>query len=151
MRDAKRKKRPDKFSKYPLEVQEIVSGFIANLKTVTSLQDIQSAIKERFRIKCPLQNLSLFLRKRMGIVYKRVGVLTPQHNLSKNLLQRQYAASKYIEILDSGKIIINIDESNFRCTDSRRMSWIFSRTYNLPSFNQRLNKINIIAALFSDG
>jgi hypothetical protein len=40
MRDANRKKRPDKFSKYPLEVQEFVSGFIANLKTVTSLQDI---------------------------------------------------------------------------------------------------------------
>jgi hypothetical protein len=75
----------------------------------------------------------------MGIVYKRVGVLTPQHNLTKNLLQRQYAASKYIENLDSGKVIVNIDESNFRSTDSRRMSWTFSRTYNIASNNQRLN------------
>jgi hypothetical protein len=75
----------------------------------------------------------------MGIVYKRVGVLTPQHNLPKNLLQRQYAASKYIESLDSGKVIVNIDESNFRSTDSRKMSWTFSRTYNIASYNQRLN------------
>ncbi len=40
MRDANRKKRPDKFSKYSLEVQEFVSGFIANLKNITSLRDI---------------------------------------------------------------------------------------------------------------
>jgi hypothetical protein len=100
LREASRNKRQNKFCKYSLDVREFIAGYIANLKSITSLQDIQSAIKERFRIKFTLQNLSLFLRKRMGVVYKRVGVLTPQHNLPKNLLQRQFAASKYIEILE---------------------------------------------------
>ncbi len=85
------------------------------------------------------------------MVYKRVGILTPQHNLHKNLLQRQFAASKYIELLESDKVLVNIDESTFRQTDNRKMSWIATGSYNVVSYSQRLNQVNIIAAVTSDG
>ena len=77
-------------------------------------KQIQEALFEKFRMRCSRKDLCEMMRTRLGIVYKRVGVLTPQHNLHRNLLQRQYAAAKYIEILDAGKIIVNIDESVLR-------------------------------------
>ena len=40
------------------------------------------------------------------------------------MFQRQFAAAKFIEILGSGKRLINIDESIVKFTDHRKRGWV---------------------------
>ena len=70
--------------------------------------------------------------------YKKVGIVTPQHNKEENLLQRQFAAHEYIGFLTENKRIINIDESVLRLTDHRNRGWVASRAKNFQSHAQRL-------------
>jgi hypothetical protein len=59
----------------------------------------------------------------MGLTYKKVGSLSREVNKFENLLQRQVAGEHYINLLDSGKIILNIDETVIRITDARQHGW----------------------------
>jgi hypothetical protein len=57
--------------------------------------------------------------------YKMLGIISWRHNKHENLLMRQLAASEYINAVESGKLIVNIDESVIRETDHRRKGWAF--------------------------
>ncbi len=92
-----------------------------------------------------------FLKQDLGMTYKTLGILSPQHNLFKNKLLRQCAAKAYIDALYSGKRIINIDESVLRTTDHRRKGWALIRRSSFASHSQRLASLNIIAATCSSG
>ena len=59
------------------------------------------------------------------------------------------AAAKFIEYLAAGKRIINIDESSLSATDNRRRSWVGFGVKNITSHSQRLNQVNMIAAVSS--
>ena len=59
------------------------------------------------------------------------------------------AAANIIEYLTAGKRIINIDESSLSATDNRRRSWVGFGVKNITSHSQRLNQVNMIAAVSS--
>ena len=84
-------------------------------------------------------------------MYKRLGIITPNHNKLEGRLQRQLAASHFIENLAQGTRIINIDESVLRNTDERRYGWVGVRVKNFTSLSQRLTQTNMIACSSSSG
>lgn len=70
------------------------------------------------------------MKEELGLAYKRLGVVSLNFNRFDSLLQRQYAGAQYIELMVSGKRILNIDESVLRSTDHRKRGWIMSGKKN---------------------
>jgi len=67
--------------------------------------------------------IAKFLREELHATYRKLKPIRTIQNEPNAKLQRQYAASKYIEALNEGKRIINIDESVIRFTDHRIHGW----------------------------
>ena len=65
--------------------------------------------------------------------------------------QRYFAAAKFIEILGSGKRLINIDESIVKFTDHRKGGWVPNFQQNKITNTKRLHDVNIVASLCSTG
>ena len=60
------------------------------------------------------------LREDLGLRYKRVKTIAYQGNMERCLVLRQQYALAMIELLHSGKRILNIDETFLVSTDFRR-------------------------------
>ena len=91
------------------------------------------------------------MAEKLGLRYVRLGIVSPLHNTLQLCLLRQVAAEQYIEALEHGKIIINVDKSVLRATDHRTRGWSPYGRRTFASYSQRLFSVNIIAAITSDG
>ena len=60
------------------------------------------------------------LRKQLGLGYKKVSSIPVQANSERCLVLRQQYALKMIELLSTGKEILNIDESWINQTEFHR-------------------------------
>ena len=79
--------------------------------------------------------------------FKKV-VRGPIHlNSARNRILRQQAAIKVLQLLDQGKILINLDESWLNECDFRRMKWREYGATNVQSALQLAPRITLIAAL----
>jgi hypothetical protein len=83
--------------------------------------------------------------------YRRLGIVGKHYDNQVNLLKRQVAAAEYIRQLKAERVIINIDESIIRSTDSRKRGWARYGRRVLTSNALRLPQISIIAAITSQG
>ena len=63
------------------------------------------------------------MKKELDMRYKKVKPVSLHANSAKNLVLRQQFALKYIELLQAGKIFINVDETWLGMSDFRRMKW----------------------------
>jgi hypothetical protein len=61
--------------------------------------------------------LGKYLKEKLCMSYRRLGIVGKHYDNDNNLLKRQVAAAEYIRLLKAGKEIINIDESIIRSTD----------------------------------
>jgi hypothetical protein len=91
------------------------------------------------------------MRERLGLRYVRLGIVSPAFNTHQLRLLRQLAAEQYIQVLQEGRIIINVDESVLRATDHRTRGWSPYGRRTFASHSQRLFSLNIIAAMTSEG
>ena len=64
------------------------------------------------------------MRTRLNARYRLIKPIEPIQNKDPAKFQRQFAAAKFIEILGSGKRLINIDESIVKFTDHRKRGWV---------------------------
>jgi len=82
----------------------------------------------------------------------RKAVRGPVHlNSTRNLILRQQGAIRMLELIDQGKILINIDESWLNETDFRRMKWREYGSSNTVPGWPLAPRITVIAALDSLG
>lgn len=91
------------------------------------------------------------MREKLNATYKMIRPIKQAHNHLNAKLQRQYAASKLIEMLHCGKRVINIDESVIKFTDNLNRGWIPKLVKNQITSNVRLEGINFICGLASSG
>ena len=63
------------------------------------------------------------LKERLGMDYRRIKGVSNTANTHKNMILRQQFAYKMIELLQSGKRIINIDETWLNDTNFVRKKW----------------------------
>ena len=66
-------------------------------------------------------------------------------------LQRQYAAMNFINLLDQGMTIINIDESIIEETDCRKRGWSIVGQDAFTEKSQRQGKVSIIGGVSNKG
>ncbi len=67
------------------------------------------------------------------------------------VMQRQYAAARYIEALETGYRVISIDESVFKWSDHRKRGWVPKHRRNQVTSCTHLESFNLIAAMCSSG
>lgn len=92
-----------------------------------------------------------YLKERLGLRYKILRPISSNYNKEASKLQRQYAASKFIELLHSGKTIINIDETVVNSTDNRKRGWTSTTRENMVTPTRRIPSVNLFAAASSRG
>jgi hypothetical protein len=91
------------------------------------------------------------MRERLGLSYVRLGIVSPLYNTHQLRLLRQLAAEQYVQVMQEGRVIINVDESVLRATDHRTRGWSPYGRRTFASHSQRLFSLNIIAAMSSEG
>lgn len=89
-----------------------------------SLREMQAELRLRVGLRVSRPWLGRFLRERLDSTYRIVKPITKLHNAPQALLQRQFAAARFIEALDRGIRVISVDESVVKWTDHRRRGWL---------------------------
>ncbi len=69
------------------------------------------------KLRMSSNHIRKFLREGLGMSYKVLGLISTRHNKHENLMMRQLAAHEYIRVLETGKLVVNIDESVIRQSD----------------------------------
>ena len=91
------------------------------------------------------------MRKEMKMGFRKTNVVPIQSNLSRCLVLRQQFALRMIPLLESGRRIINVDESWLNSTRFIRRSWIPTDAPGTYSDKQVQPRISLIVALDYDG
>ena len=91
------------------------------------------------------------MRKEMKMGFRKTNVVPIQSNLPRCLVLRQQFALRMIPLLESGRRIINVDESWLNSTRFIRRSWIPTDAPGTYSDKQVQPRISLIVALDTDG
>ena len=83
--------------------------------------------------------------------YRMARTVTFQGNSERCLVLRQQYALKMLPLLESGRRIINVDESWLNQTNFVRKMWVPTDGAATYSFKQVLPRISLLAALDTDG
>lgn len=140
-----------RFHKIHERAQEVIKALFENTDHPLCLREVQSVVLSKCHLRVSRPTLGRFLREKLNATYRILRPIKPIHNHPAAKLQRQYAASRLIEMVHSGTTVINIDESVIRYTDHRNRGWVPKANRNQVTSNVRLEGINIICALTSTG
>ena len=91
------------------------------------------------------------LKDIFGMSYKRVLHTAYLANSDRSLVLRQKFAKMMLPLLSQGKRIINIDESSIPFLDFRHRKWGFKTEKNTLSRKDLTQKVNMIAAVDTQG
>ena len=125
--------------------------YILNSTQPIQIPALRNYLRDEGRFRISHSTLRLFMRQRLGMSNVRLGIVSPLYNTHLLRLLRQIAAEEYIQLMQEGRTIINIDESVLRATDHRTRGWSPYGCRTFSSHSQRLFSLNIIAAITSGG
>ena len=80
-------------------------------KPITRTQQVQEAVRENTGLQTAPSLVRQVMRKELNMGYRRATIVTVQGNSERCLVLRQQYALKMLPLLESGKRIINVDES----------------------------------------
>ncbi len=91
------------------------------------------------------------MRCELGLRFKKIKQLAPQMNRLKNVLCRQQYAMRMLEVLASGKRVINIDESWLNTMAFKHHSWTKVGEANARPTKELSTRVSFIAAIDNRG
>ena len=91
------------------------------------------------------------MRCQLGLRFKKIKQLAPQMNRLKNVLCRQQYATHMLNILASGKRVINIDESWLNSMAFKRHSWTKVGESNARPVKELSSRVSFLAAIDNRG
>jgi transposase len=145
------KRRQAKFEVVSARAAAKIREFLESSTQPIQLPALRTFLIEEGRFRISTSTLRSFLRERLGLRYVRLGIVSPLYNTPELRILRQIAAEQYIQILEEGKVLINVDESVLRATDHRTRGWNPFGRRTFSSHSQRLFSVNIIAAITTRG
>ena len=89
-----------------------------------SLGRLRQKLREGDEFDCSVTKLRQIMRQELSLRFKKIQQLAPQTNRLKNLVCRQQYALRMLEVLASGRRVINVDESWLNTMAYKRHSWI---------------------------
>ena len=98
-----------------------------------------------------LSKVSKVLRKDLKMGYRLAKTVPTQSNTERCLVLRQQYAQKILKLLESGRRVINIDESWLNQTRFLRRIWAPTKSKFTITDKQVSPRLSLIAALDTDG
>ena len=78
---------------------------------VDSVEGFQKGLKVGYDIEAKIGVIKSVMKDELGMRYRKIVSISRTGNTPKNLVLRQQFALKLIEVLNAGKIVINVDET----------------------------------------
>ena len=132
-------------------MREAVLECLHENKSMNSLREIRTWLKERHHILIKPWKLRNCLFGKMGLRYKRIEPISWQGNSPKNLILRQHFAIGFLKHDITKKLIINIDETWLAMSDFKRMRWAPIGECNSEPKKNLQPRISMIVGLDSEG
>lgn len=146
-----RRRLRERFHKIHEGARAVIKELLDTSDHPLRLRDFQSVLASKLGLKVSRPWLGRYLRSELNATYRKVKPIQVIQNALASKLQRQLAASKFIELLHQGVRLINIDESVIRHTDHRQHGWVRKHSRNQTTSSERSSGVNLIAALCSTG
>ena len=118
---------------------------------IDSIASMKKSLSEGMNIKAKDRPIRRIMKDDLKMRYRKIVTVSLKVNVPKNLILRQQFALKLIETMNSGKKIINVDETWLGLTDWRRMKWQAPGTTNSILRKMMLPSVTMITALDTNG
>jgi hypothetical protein len=113
-----------RFHRFHDRAVALLREMLDEAKHPLTLREMQAELATKCRLSVSRSSLSRFLRERLDATFRLVKPITQLQNMKPAVMQRQYAAARYIEALASGYRVISIDESVMKWSDHRKRGWV---------------------------
>ena len=132
-------------------VRQLISDWKEDEYGMLSLGRLRKRLQEETDYDCSTTKLREIMRCELGLRYKKFKQLAPQTNRLRNLVCRQQYAIKMLEVLASGRRVINVDESWLNTMAFRRHSWTKVGKSNARPTKELSTRVAILAAIDNRG
>ena len=130
---------------------EVIESMLAAKSQIFSVAQVASKVKQLDRtdkISAPIRQA---LSMRFGMRYRKVKPVAFQGNRERNLALRCLYAQKFMQVLEQGKRVINVDETWLNQMEFCRFKWCRKgETGSFPT-KQVQPRISMIVGLASTG
>ena len=130
---------------------EFVDEKLKNGEMIQRAEDIMQQFEESSGIKVKLHRVRQVMRDLLNLRYNKIVKLPVQGNSERCLVQRQQCALEFLELIQTKRRIINIDESWVDSGDYRRRCWQRKGVSNSLPAKRVSPRITLILALDSEG
>ena len=112
-----------------------------------SISTVVQYVNQHTELQAKPWEVGRVMKEELGMRFRRVEKGPVYLNSVRNLILRQQAAFKVLELLGQGKVLINVDETWLNELDFRRMKWREYGTSNINHGFPLSPRITVIAAL----
>lgn len=118
---------------------------------VITVPKLKEEVKAKLGVDMSLSALRTLLKKRMRLRWRRVSNNHVYVNSSDNIRLRQLFALELVEVMRSGKVLLNFDESVIRLTSGRCYSWARRCKSNQRVIAKDVDGLSMLVAVSSEG
>lgn len=118
---------------------------------IDSAEAIKNQLKNSENIGVKKYTVAKIMREDLGMRYKKLRAVSFKGNSERNQILRQQFAMKFIEVLEKGKTILNVDETWLGMGDFRRRKWQAPNSTNSVAKLNVVPRISMITALDTNG
>ena len=132
-------------------IESTVTSMLAANKQITSAQLVRAAVRRNDGYEVGLDLVKDVMKKDLRMGYRRARTVTVQANSERCLVLRQQFALRLLPLLESGRRIINVDESWLNQTRYQRRLWVPSDAPGSFTDKQVQPRISLLVALDTEG
>lgn len=104
-------------------IKDAINTMIEKHTFLDSVASIHQAISNESNLAVKEKDVKHVLKHELQMSYKKVLPVSIHANSTKNLVLRQQFALRLLELLQSKKVVLNIDETWLGMCDFRRRKW----------------------------
>lgn len=98
-------------------------GLLRQQKIINKASVVKHIVEENYGLLVQDQQICKIFRQQLGLRFKKVHRIAFKGNAEKNLVLRQQFGIRFLELLQSGKRVINVDETWIVDTQFIRSKW----------------------------
>ena len=119
--------------------------------SITNSRMIQLEVKARYQVKLSIADIKKFMKKDLGLSYRKVKKVAVQANSERCLVLRQQYAVTMLPLLTKGVRVINVDETWLNESNFTRRCWLPKSSPGTETLRTITPTLSMIAALDTEG
>jgi transposase len=81
-------KRPERFSKFSKRIVKELIDFLLDARSIRRIGEIHKFLHQKLKLRVSKNHLRAFLKEKLGMSYKLLGIISTRHNKRENMLMR---------------------------------------------------------------